>query len=354
MSLTAKRYLAISLVLLLLIIPFLPIRVPYTFEGIGRIYPQKAWILEKDNDGGLSSTLHNYQKGIISEVTTYKFERGDIASADLSPLILDRGTVNQGDTLAQITSFLLEQNLTVLGNQLQVEKARLRRDRAGEKPPVIAEARRALDFAIERKRLAEINFNRQKVLYDSAAISLQEFQEAENAFSLADIQVKIAESELSSAEIGEKPEEIDLTIARIKSIENEITFLKSKKQGYQVVAPISGKIGENTLPLQVISIIDTQTWIIVIPVELQHQSLVTPGMNIQTALPGVDQITTAEVIQLSQNVEILDSRQVFMVRATIKNPPANVYKGAMTSCKFDTGKILLREYLRRIMSQWKR
>jgi hypothetical protein len=354
LSLSAKRYVAISLVLLLLIIPFLPIRVSYTFDGIGRIYPTQEWILEKGTNGGLSSTLHNHRDGIIGEVTNYQFERGDIARVNLSQEILDQGFVSKGDTLAKINSFLLEQNLTVLQNRLRVEKARLKRDRAGDKPPVIAEARRALEFATERRRLAEINFERQRVLYDSAVISLEEFQQAENAFSLADIQVKINESELASAEIGEKPEEIELTITRIKALENDIAFLKSKRQGYQIVAPTSGKITENTLPLQVVSIVDTQAWIIVIPVELQHQDMVAPGKKVQVSLPGENNSVEANIISVSRKVEILDSRQVFLVRAAIESTAGSVYRGTLTSCKFDGGKIILREYLARIMGQWKR
>ena len=338
----------LSLILLSVFIPaailalFLPVR--YQISGTGKLYPIQEWTLVKDTEGGLISTVHHHQKGIITQLASYRFERGDIARFQLDtnrigPYIQIR------DTLGKISSFQLERKLNKLNYDLEVEKAKLIDIRTGQKAPVRQEARQRLIFAREQLKLAEINYQRQKELFDSGAIAEQILNEVENQYRLAQIQVSIAESSLAAAEIGEKPELIRVALAKIENIEQELAFLRTKQSGYHIVAPISGRFSESITPEQVFAMDDTSNWVIVIPVEVGQMQYVEPGSKITTGRDGL----SAVVMDIPNRIEVLDGRQVVLIKAKSIGEQSHMRKGMLFSCKIEAGEIAAWKYLQRKM-----
>jgi hypothetical protein len=347
-----KRHLALLLIIIPCFTPLLPIRVSYSFDGTGKVYPKQEWVLTRDTEGGLISTLYDHEWGIISEVSSYKFERGDIANIQITPFqASQKRIVLHGDTIARVRSYILEERINALQVQLAVEKARFRSTSAGEKVPVIAEARQRLEFAREQYNLDKLNFERAKGLYQDAVISELEFNEAENTFKLAEIQIKIARSALEAAEMGEKPEEVALIRATIKSIENELAFLLGKREQYTLVSPISGIADYTVVPEQVLAVDDTSKLILTVPVRLNNQRLVKKGTPLEVRVPGLKEKLAGEVIGLNSEVQVLEGTQVLMVKAEVHDELGVVRKGTMVECTFKCEKIRLWAYLNRLISR---
>ncbi|MEL7533187.1 MAG: hypothetical protein AAFN10_17860 [Bacteroidota bacterium] len=333
--------------------PLLPIHLSYTFEGTGKVYPIQEWILNRDQEGGIISTVYNHQLGVISEVSSYKFERGDIANVKITPF--QNQTVrfiDRGDTIATVRSYLLEERLNTLRLQLEVEKARLRSERAGAKGPVIAEATQRLDYAMEELALAQINFDRSKELYDDGVITDASFNEVENEYKLAQIQVKISTSSLDAAKMGRKPELLSFILATMESIEQELAFLQTKRSGYHIVSPISGSVDYTTNTEQIMTVDDTSKMVLTVPVQLAHQSYLKLGTPIKVKVPGIEAEIEGAVSGINDEVQILNNQQVILVKASFQNPQQHVRKGVMVKCTFVCDTIELWDYLERTIKTW--
>ncbi|MEO0468494.1 MAG: hypothetical protein AAF206_02645 [Bacteroidota bacterium] len=344
-----KRHLLLFLIILPCFTPLLPIEVPYSFDGTGKIYPAREWVLTKDADGGMVSTLYNHEKGVVSGVTTYKFERGDIANLHIDEYSSETGIILQGDTVANIRSYLLEQRIQELTNQLDIEKARLLNERAGAKPPVIAEAKEKLALAEQQMVLAQQNFDREKELFAQGVTAEAVFNVVENDYALAKIQIKIARNSLEAARMGRKPEAIAFINTNIQAVEKELNFLKTKRTGYHIVAPMGGKIRFNIATNQVLQVHDTSSLILTLPVMIQNRYYANPGKKISFRLPGIDTEFKAEIIATNDQVEIIEGKQVIFVKARIERPKANwnIMTGTIVQCKVLGGQIDLWDYIKK-------
>ncbi len=319
------------------------------------MYPRQEWILTRDVEGGIISTLYHHELGIISEVSSYKFERGDIANIQFTPFVNQTTrTVSQGDTVGHVRSYLLEERLNSLRLQLNVEKARLKSESAGAKGPVIAEARQKLAFAQEQLKLSGINYERARALYRDAVISEADYNTAENEFKLAEIQIRIAQSGLDAAQMGQKPELLELILATMNGLENELRFLESKRTGYAIVAPISGTVDYTVIAEQVLSVYDTAAMVMTVPIKLSQQTLVKPGTPIWVRVPGLKEKLVGKVVDINRAVQILENQQVLLVKAEIEHTPSTIRKGMMVECQFQCDTVSLWGYLNRLVGQWSR
>lgn len=333
--------------------PLLPIQLSYTFDGVGKVYPIREWVLNRDQEGGIISTVFNHQLGVISEVSSYKFERGDIANVRISPFQdINRRFIDQGDTIATVRSYLLEERLNTLRLQLQVEKARLRSEQAGEKGPVIAEAKNRLEFAQEQLSIAKINYDRDKALYDDGVIPEAKFNNVENEYRLAQIQIKIAQSSLDAVEMGQKPELVSFILTTMNAIEQELAFLQTKRTGYHIVSPISGSVDYTTTPDQIMTVDDTSQMVMTVPVKLVHQQYLKLGTPIKIKVPGIEKEIMGELSGVNDEVQILDNQQVILVKASLPNPPQHIRKGIMVQCTFVCDTVELWDYLERTIQNW--
>ncbi|MFK7926358.1 MAG: HlyD family secretion protein [Bacteroidia bacterium] len=333
--------------------PLLPIHLSYTFEGTGKVYPIQEWILNRDQEGGIISTVYNHHLGVISEVSSYKFERGDIANVRISPF-QDQSVrfISRGDTIATVRSYLLEERLNTLRLQLEVEKARLRSEQAGAKGPIIAEATQRLAYAKEQLTLAQLNYDRTKKLYDDGVVPEASFNKVENEYKLAQIQIKIATSSLDAAKMGQKPELLSFILATMESLEQELAFLQTKRSGYHIVSPISGSVDYTINVEQIMTVDDTSKMVLTVPVQLSHQAYLKIGTTIEIKVPGIEQIIEGKVSGINDEVQVLDNKQVILVKASFQNPPQHVRKGVMVKCTFVCDTIELWDYIDRSVKTW--
>ncbi|MEO1451811.1 MAG: hypothetical protein AAFV07_19935 [Bacteroidota bacterium] len=338
-----QRYVVLGLLMLILLtLLFLPIPVPNQYVGIGILYPRQSWSLRQNPNGSLQGTLYNHETGQIISSESYRFERGDVARFRLSSHAIAGSTLQRGDTIGQIRSLNLDQELLTLRNQLSIASARLRDVSAGDKLPLREEAEAALAFARKQTDLRQINYNRQRELFEAGAIATQVFNEVETAYQLAQIQVQVAQKRLEALQIGKKPERIAAVNQEISALEREIDFLYQKQEGYFIVAPITGNILAGNDSNLVIQCIDTSQMFLRIPVPLLEAERLGSRQQIT--------LETMEGLELKQpdwqtQIDYIKGQPVKWLRVRV--PPIHKERiaGMPVSCRIKGPSIPLQQYM---------
>lgn len=347
MRITKK--LILSLFFLAIIIVFIiPFKIPYTIKATARIYPSQEWILMVGQDDSFISVIYDNKTNVINNLTNYKFDRGDIAELMINPQLVSGQQVNKGDTIAYIHSFVIENELSILRSEIEVEKASLEVITAGEKESIILEAENKYDYAKQQLKLDEKTFFRQKTLFRDSVISAAEFDLAENAYQLAKINLNILENELLSLKSGDKPSEINLINIRINSIKNNIEILENQKDQYFIITPKSGIINFSPAFEQYFSISDINEYILKIAIQLKNRMYIGSLSSINFEIDGDNAINTASLLQINDKVESIGSHQVFFIKALADNSD-NISRGMAVQCKIGCDNVSLFEYCRRTM-----
>jgi hypothetical protein len=332
---------------------FMPIKVPFSFRTTALVHPLKKWSLRADQDGNFFGELKNFKTGAIEQSTSYRFERGDIATLRVNGNVINNSKVSSGDTLGYLYSRLVEERYQRLTNQLAIEQRQMQSSLAGEKVEVIQNLQQKLVLAEQQLNLMEKNFERMQVLYSDSVITSAEYENAENQYLSAITNVNIAKSNFEIAVTGDKPENIALIQENIARYNKEIIFLEGTKQQYVLVSPINGKLILNQhLPNQVdyISIMDTSAFVIYIPIRFQYRQYLDDNMRFEFTVPGTDQPVEAAVIDISDRVELISSHQVLFVKALIVTQSPLIMPGLSVQSRFIGEPITIREYVQRTLN----
>lgn len=345
----------IPLALLLLIFGglfFLPIKVPFSFQSMGLLNPSKKWSLRTDLDGNFYSELKNFQSGVIEQSTSYRFERGDIASLFFSKEIANNASIFKNDTIGMLSSRLVEDRIQKLESEMLVWEQQLQSRKSGEKEAVVEELRQKLIFAQQQFELTQKNFERSQILFLDSLIARDRFELAETEFITAKTNIEIARNSYSAALSGAKPADIMLVEEQILASQKELQFLEETKKKYVLLSPLSGKLVLNQyLPKEIeyMSIIDTTEFILYAPVKFHYRPYLSYDLKIDFTIPGTDETFQATIFDFTEHVEIISSNQVIFVKARISNPPAAVIPGLSVKCKFAGEPVTLREYVKRTL-----
>lgn len=346
-----RKYLALVVVLALIaVVYFWPFKVDFNFRSTGWIQPHKKWSLRADLEGNFYGDLTNYATGAIELSTSYRFERGDIATLSVREGLANNVVVNAGDTVGYLYSRLVEERLKQLQNLVAVERQLLKSSSTGEKPEILQNLKQKLTLAQQHFDFARKNYERSLFLFQDSVITATEFELAETDYLSAITNIEIARSEYDVALTGVKPEEIRMIEEQIRSYESEIDFLMETKSKYLILSPVSGKIVFNQfIPEQTeyISITDTSNYILNIPVKVQYRPYLISNGMVEFSVPGVSQSFQAKVFDISDNVVLLISSQVFFVKAIITDKSPLVAQGLSVQCTFHGDEITIWEYLKR-------
>jgi hypothetical protein len=332
---------------------FLPVKVPFTFRSTALIHPFKKWSLRTDMDGNFFGEVKNFKTGAIEQSTSYRFERGDIATLSVNNEIINNAKVSVGDTVGYLYSRLVEERIQHLQNQMAIEQRQLSSSLAGEKIEITENLKQKLQLAEQQLNLSKKNFDRSQVLYQDSVITANEFDQFENEYITAITNVEIAKSDYEIALSGEKPENISLIRERIDRFTREIEFLEGTKQEYLLVSPVSGKLifsQHLSTQAEYISVIDASEFIVYIPIRFNYRPYLNDQMRLEFSIPGTDESIEAKIFDISERIELINSHQVIFVKAMTTQLSPLVIPGLSVQCKFYGDKITLREYIKRTLN----
>ncbi|MCW5924640.1 MAG: hypothetical protein KIS77_22485 [Saprospiraceae bacterium] len=329
---------------------WLPIEIPFTAESIGRVHPAREWVVLQDRTGRITSIVRDHRIGATHQIDAYQFDQGDIAGLrfDLPP----QRFIAAGDTVVRMYSIRQSEEIQQIEAQLALYGAQLQSDTTGEKPPIVEEAERRLHFAEQDLVQKEKIFNIKKPLWEQQLIAFIEYQEAENAYNLARIQVEIARQYLENMRTGIKVEQVGVTQAQLRGLRNRLDILRRKGLAFVLRSPFSGwVVPVNLPPDEQLIVEEAGEYVVQIPVKTEY----LPYLNAQATLTVTDVQTqrsyTAQLLYKGNRVEVLDNRQVSVLTAIVKpdSLQTRLSTGVSALCRVDFGKINQRAYLRRIL-----
>lgn len=332
------------------VILFLPIKYPITIKSKGKILPVKTWILSKGFEGRLFTTLTDNASGVSTEYFVTEFERGDPIKFKLNNSLFKNNQVSKGDTVGQVVSTILENDLAVLKGDLEKSKALLKVQESSEKESIIAEEKRKLEFAeMELEEQTKI-YNRKLKLVERDLISQQEFEADEARYELAKINIKIAQERLKSVLSGVKQEEINYTKAEIKAFENQIKVMEKKLEVNNILSPINGIISQSYSPDTLLVINDTSKHVIIIPVKWSDTPRLKLSQAVEITNRDAAETVVGEIVSIANSVITLGGNQYVLVTALTNTKLIDMRAGLNVDCKIEsdpkTAIAIVSEFLR--------
>ena len=328
---------------------YVPLDIPYGAESIGRVFPVREWRLVMDQTGRISSIIRDHRLGSTRQIDAYQFDQGDFSGLQFD-LPADR-FIAAGDTVVRMYSIQQNEDIQSLEAQIALYEAQLQSDVTGEKPPIVQEAENRLHFAEQDLNLREQQYQLKKPLWEQGLIALTEFQEVENAYELARIQVEIARKYLENVGTGVKNEQVGVTRAQLLGLKKRLAILRQKGLAFVIRAPFSGRIAPATLPEEQLILQQCDAYIVHIPVKIEYLPYLDSLKQITVTDVQTLHSYRAQLLETGTKVEVMGSQQVSTLTALLQadSMSAQVSTGISAMCRLDFGHINQREYLRRIL-----
>lgn len=318
-NLRSKKILFLTGIFIIVIVTlhFLPVKIPYRIKVPGKIIPAREWVIKKLDDGSLTTVFTDHRTGLMKNYSAIQIERGDVIKFKLSPVFFSETFVHEGDTIGFVQSSEVDFQLIQLNRELEFAKYSLKLNMAGEKEELVKEARERVELAVEILKIKSLIAERQDSLYQRELISGQECEISSSEKQVAQIELSLAKKSPQVVLSGAKSEQIDLFKSEIETIKKEIGILKKRKDDLSVISPLSGKILK-FFSSDTLMIIGDTTSIVIMPVKITHLESVAVAQNITVEL-GNSKIITGKIFRKENDVQILNSNQIFLVIADIEN-----------------------------------
>ncbi len=328
---------------------FLPIKIPYSIKTKCKIIPIKEWTLSKSQNGQLISILQDNVSGMIETYSVTQFEQDNATKFNLYPSIKANVSVTLGDTIALIYSNEIEYELVQLKGELSNEIAQLKLYKSGEKASIIKEAKERVTYVEEQLKEQNRVLEQQQALYEQDLISKDEFEIIKNSVRLFEINLNIAQSQLRTFQTGAKKEQIELTTLHIQNLQKEIDILQKKFEHFTLTSPLSGVVFRNFTKDTLLTIIDTTNYIAIIPIRLKERNYIANGQNVKLRIDDINSIMDGKLIELGKSIHILNGKQILFAIAIVEPDNENIILGSYAHCLIFCEQITLIEYLLRAL-----
>jgi hypothetical protein len=337
---------------LIAVLLFLPVKLPYTVYGTGKIFALNEWVLGRTTDGRITSTIKNNLLGIITSYGGKEFQQRDIYSFYLNDDIGKKLFLNKGEEVGFLESIELKRQLVIARGDLEVEKANLSVYSTGEKPETVIEAETKLKMNRESFEIQKKLFERSKILYNDSLISVQDFEVALNKYDMAKMSVNYAEAQLQSIITGQKPEQITLSRKRIRALEQQIENLEERLEELTIRAPFSGmlqyKKGDVTSVEPLVNLLDTTTFIIVVPIRAKDLEHVQTGQKAKLELFSAGCTMEGTIVHIDNSIQVIKGRQAAYVTAIVDTKCAGATPGVLAQTVIYTDYLSPLRYLQRV------
>ncbi len=163
-----------------------------------------------------------------------------------------------------------------------------------------------------------------------------------------EVQLKIAEeTEKRQAELlkiqGISRQDYDLSLLQVQSLRADMDIIRQSIRKTEIRAPFSGRVGlKNISPGAYVSPADIITTIsqvkklkIQFNIPERYSSQLKNGMAVSFTVDGTDKTYTANI--LATEVEVEENTRSLAVRASVKNPDADLTPGAFATVKIILG-----------------
>lgn len=338
-----------SVILILILAWFMPVKLPLTIRITGKIYPAQEWVLFTGPNGELLSRLTDNTSGSTSEFSVIQFERGDAAQVQLSQGFLKSRQVQQGDTAAFIGSHLWELQTAELEGMLNQARANYTLLETPEAAAVLDEARSQLNYARiqweeQVKRVEHLSQLLEKGLATQTFFDVEQSRE-----KLYFVNISIAEAQLAAVTDGARPEALHAAESEIKSLENQIRSVQRRNAQKAVVVPLSGNrqtpSGCDTLA----QVSQPSPNVLVFPLEPDDLPYIRTGQPVRIR-SGEDQMITGRITNVDRRIATAAGRELVLVRAVTDSAHTSLITGSVVTGSIDCDPIALQKHIKRFFS----
>jgi len=341
------------LILALLAVSFLPFSVPYQISSRGVVMPAKQWILGRNQDGNLISTIKDNLTGTLSEYSVTEFQRGDVASFRVRDKWSSSKFISAGDTVGEISSNEEERALLYLKGQLKIQEAEMLFYTTGQKPEDVLEARNMLQLAKQELSTQQRLMRRTEEMFRDSLISYQAYDIALNELRVKEYNSKIAEARLASVMAGEKPEQALRVKAQTDALRLQMEQIEKRLASFRLVCPISGlvvrKKGVETPFDVLIEVADTSAYVVLFPVPYQELSFLNVGTPVELFAQDLPENVSGNVAHIDNSIQLIGGKQAVFVTAIFRGGDAVILPGRIVEINVVSTPVSLREYLYRVM-----
>lgn len=341
----------VVLVVILSAVLLLPFKIPYTLVSIGNVMPSQEWILIQDAGGGISSTLQDNESGVVKNIFSWQFERGDLYSLQLSIDPKSKQWVKEGDTLIRIFSSVINQQILDIENQIKIKSAITMDLSTGEKPPVVEEAESRLASAKEMYVQKTKELEVAKKLFDDGVMANLEYSRIKNEFDVARIAIQIAEKSLLTANTGQKNETVQVNTSEIRALKKQLDFLKNRNAKYIITSPFDGVVSPISLPGQILVLHRNSECIVSIPVKVEEMEFLGENPQILVNDPVTQLKYNAKLLEKLSQIQVIEMRNVGFLKCAISpyDGKESISLGMGASCEVHCDDLTSLQYLKRLL-----
>ncbi|MEO6760719.1 MAG: hypothetical protein ABIO24_14770 [Saprospiraceae bacterium] len=329
---------------------YIPFRMPFGAESIGKVYPAQDWRLVQDQAGRISSVVRDYRNGAVQQMDAFQFEQGDISGLQFD--LPSSGFLQLGDTVVRMYSTRQREEIQNIEAQLALYNAQLQAESTGDKLPVVQEAESELHFAEQNLELKQKTWAIKKPLFEQGLIALTEMQEVESALALAKIQIGIAQKKLETVRTGLKIESVDITQAQLRGLQNRLAILRQKNLALVLRAPFGGFVTPALPPEELFVLQRSDEYLVQIPVKVEQLPYLQAGSSVVVTDVQSQRTYPARILQTGRQVEVLDNRQVVLLNAIVRPDSTNqrMSTGLSVRCHIAFDTVNQRDYLLRLLN----
>ncbi len=337
-------------ILLFGIILFVPIKIPYSIKGYGKIVPVKKWMLTKGADGELIANTFNYLIGTNENYSVTQVNRGENIHFFMNTSIIGKGYVSAGDTIAFFESSQVNEQLVELVGELEVAKALMKSNISGHKEALIRQAKKELDFAKTESAELEKILLRYQQLIDKNLVSSEEYESASNKARLAKLEIDIATAKLEAMQSGAKKEEVEINQAKIDKLQNELDVLQKRINLFTIICPINGKITKNYSSDTLITVIENINCLALFPIKYEDCSFVHENQMVKLMPDGSKNILDGKVVSIEDEIIILNNRQTVMATVLVSETAKNLQMGMVVRCSINCEPLILSKLMMKFLN----
>ncbi len=346
-----RRFLGFGLmVLVLIVILYLPIKVPYDLISVGRILPMREWKLTIDANGALSAQELDNLKGVVNNVGNWQFKGGDLSGLKLWDQVFTDSVLNAGDTLLVMRSIQVQEELINLQTNKRVKEGELQEMLTGEKIEILQESDAKITEANSQLEIAQQQYDIQSKLYKDGVIPIADFQMSEFRLKNAQNVLKTAKASLSVVNTGSKLETIERKRREIRALQDQIKIVERKFEGLVVKSPFDGRLAPAVAIGELLIVQSKEEYLIQIPIRIEDMADLPIKAAVEVTDIASGKIYNARIYQKLANTAVLDGKAVGFLLAIMKSDESEqVHLGLNASCTIHLAQLNLREYLKRIL-----
>jgi hypothetical protein len=298
------------------------IKVERRVAGACLVHPASRWTLIERSPGSVESRAIDIATNETLHYRLYQFKESFL-DFDLPRAPAQNGVRTQcekGDLVARVSASSLDLALAERRTELEKARATLNSLQSGSKPEEVQRARVKLERAIAARETFRPTFERDRELNETGVVSDSQWEATSATFRLRQLDVELAQSELSVLESGARLEDVMAAEVLIESLSKEYAAVNRVLSAQDIYAPIRGFImlGGKDNTLVTIASSDSMVAEILVPQRSAHYPQI--GDDIRIDLPGLeDREVRGTIVRVDRRAMITGAGPFIRVYGIIPN-----------------------------------